>query len=98
MRVTRLEIKETTVQLEDPYRSWKKDIVYLEDIGAYDFKDQTVASILMYFVPDESHREMSMKRDTAGKKASSMRTRELMDQRETDTAESREQERQEEVR
>ena len=55
-------------QLEERYRSWKKDIAYLKDIGPYDFKDQTVVSILMDFVPDEVHKEISMKHETAGKK------------------------------
>ena len=92
-RVTRPEIAETMGQLEDRYRSWKKDIAYLKDIGAYDFKDQTMVSILMDFVPDEVHKEISMKHDTAGKKASSLKTIQLMTekiiQREKDRAESR---------
>ena len=94
-RVTRPEIAETMGQLVERYRSWKKDIAYLKDIGAYDFKDQTMVWILvlMDFVPDELHKEISMKHETAGKKASSLKTTQLMTekiiQREKDTAESR---------
>ena len=65
--VTRPEITETMSQLEERYRSWKKDTAYLKDIGAYDFRDQTMASILMDFVPDV-HKEISMKHETAGEK------------------------------
>ena len=65
----------------------------MKDIGAYDFKDQTMVSILMDFVPDEVHKEISMKHETAGKKASSLKTIQLMTekiiQREKDRAESR---------
>ena len=39
-RVTRPEIAETMGQLEERYRSWKKDTAYMKDIGACDFKDQ----------------------------------------------------------
>ena len=45
-RVTRPEIAENMGQLEERYRRWKKDIAYLKDIGANDFKDQTMFSIL----------------------------------------------------
>ena len=92
-RVTRPEIAETMGRLEERYRSWKKDTAYLKDIGAYDFKDQTMVWILMDFVPDEVHKEISMRHDTAGKKASSLKTIQLMTekiiQREKDKAESR---------
>ena len=37
-RVIRPEIAESMGQLEERYRSWTKDIAYLKDIGAYDFK------------------------------------------------------------
>ena len=53
-RVTRPEIAEsmptgrTIPKLEN--------IAYLKDIGAYDFKDQTMVSIFMDFVPDEVHK------------------------------------------
>ena len=57
-RVTRPEISETVGQLEERYRSWKKDTVYLKNTGTYDFKDQTMVSILMDFVPDEVHRDL----------------------------------------
>ena len=91
-RVTRPEIAETIGQLEERYRSWKKDIAYLKD-SAYDFKDETMVSILMDFVPGEVHKEISMKHETAGKKASSLKTIQLMTekiiQREKDRAESR---------
>ena len=91
-RVTRPEIAETMGQLEERYRSWKKDTAYLKDIGAYDFKDQTMVSILMDFVPDEVHKEISMMHETAGKEASSLKTIQLMTeeviQREKDRAES----------
>ena len=91
-RVTRPEIAEATGQLEERYRSWKKDNAYLKDIGAYGFKDQTMVSILMDFVPDEVHKEISMKHETACKKAGSLKTIQLMTekiiQREKDRAES----------
>ena len=32
-QVTRPKIAKSMVQLEDRYRSWKKDVVYLKDIG-----------------------------------------------------------------
>ena len=38
-RVARPEIAETMGQLEERYRSWKKDFAYLKD-RSYDFKDQ----------------------------------------------------------
>ena len=60
MAVTRPEIAETMGQLEERYRSWKKDTAYLKDIGPYDVKDQTMVSILMDFVPDELHREINL--------------------------------------
>ena len=92
-RVTRPEIAENMTQLEERYRSWKKDIAYLKEIGAYDFKDQTMISILMDFVPDEVHKEISMKHDTVGRKAASLKTIQLMTekiiQREKDRIESR---------
>ena len=44
-RVTRPEIAETMGQLEERYRSWRKDIAYLKDIGAYVFKDQTMVDL-----------------------------------------------------
>ena len=92
-RVTRPEIAETMGQLEERYRSWKKDIAYLKDICAYDFKDQTMVSILMDFVPDEVQKEISMKHETGGKKASSLKTIQLMTekiiQRNKDRGESR---------
>ena len=66
-------------------------MAYLKDIGAYDFKDQTMVSILMDFLPDEVHKQISMKHETAGKKASSLKTIQLMTekiiQREMDRAE-----------
>ena len=71
-RVTRPEMAEAMDQLEERNRSWKKDTAYLKDIGAFDFKDQTIVSILMDFGPDEVHKEISMKHETACKKASSL--------------------------
>ena len=52
---------------------------YLKDIGADDFKNQKMVSILMDFVPDEVHKEISMKHETTGKKASSLKTIQLTD-------------------
>ena len=49
-RVTRPEIAKSMGQLEERYRSWKKNIAYLKDIGAFDFKDQTTVAILMDFL------------------------------------------------
>ena len=52
-----------------------------------------MVSILMGFVPDEVHKEISMKHEMAGKKASSLKTIQLMTEkiihREKDRAESR---------
>ena len=52
-----------------------------------------MVSILMGFVPDEVHREASMKHETAGKKASSLKIMQIMTEkiilREKDRAESR---------
>ena len=45
-----------------------KKISYLKDIGAYDFNDKTMISILMDFIPDELHKEVSMKYDITSKK------------------------------
>ena len=44
----------------------EKDIAYQKDIGAFDFKDQTMFSILKDFVLDEVHKEISEKREAAG--------------------------------
>ena len=57
-RVTRSQMAETMGQLEERYRSWKKDTAFLKDIGAYACKEQTMVSILMDVVPDEVHKEI----------------------------------------
>ena len=84
-RVTGPEIAETIANLKNDTEAGK--------IGAYDFKKQKMVSILMDFVPDEVHKEISMKHETAGKKASSLKTTQLLTekiiQREKDRAESR---------
>ena len=59
-RVTRPEIEETVGQ-EKSGTEAGRTLLEGQDVGACDFKDQTMASILMEFVPDEVHREISMK-------------------------------------
>ena len=92
-RVTRPVIAETMQQLEEKYKKWKKDIAYLKDINAYEFKETSMISILMDFIPDEAHKEISMKHETVGRKASSLRQIQIevekIIQRDKDRAESR---------
>ena len=52
--------------------------MYLEDIGAYDFQETTLVSILVDFLPDEVSREANMKVDTVGKNAVSLKNMQAM--------------------
>ena len=72
-RVTRPDIAENLVQLEEKYRNWKKDIAYLKNIDAYDFKDATMISILLDFIPDSVHNEINLKHETVGKRSSTLK-------------------------
>ena len=80
-------------QLELKYKKWKKDIAYLKDIDAFDFKESSLVSILMDFVPDEVHKEVTMKHETVGKKSSTLKELQLEVEkimaREKDRSESR---------
>ena len=42
--------------------------MYLKDIGAYDFQETTLVSILVDFLPDEVSREVNIKVGTVRKK------------------------------
>ena len=93
-RVTRPEVAETMHgSTGRTIPKLEKGHCLLEGHRAHDFKDQTMVSILMDFVPDEIHKETSMNHETAGKKASSLKTIQLMTEkiirREKDRAESR---------
>ena len=48
---------------------WKKDIAYLKDIDAYDYRDNGMISILLVSVSEEVHKEIVMKCATAGSNA-----------------------------
>ena len=92
-RVTRPDIAESMPQLEEKYKRWKKDIAYLKEIDAYDLRDNTMISILLDFMPDEVHKELTNKHETTGPKASTLRSIlidvEKIIQREKDREESR---------
>ena len=81
------------LQTEEKYKHWKKDIAYLKDIDAYDFKDSAMISILLDFLPDEAHKEITTKHETVGSKASTLRHIQIevekIIQREKDRAVSR---------
>ena len=74
-------------------RSGRKDIAYLKDIDAYDCRDNGMISILFDFVPDEVHKEITMKYATVGSNASDLRTAmlevERIIEREKDRVQSR---------
>ena len=63
-RVARPEVAGNITQLEVKYKKWKKDLMHLKDIGAYDFQETTLVSILVDFLPDEVSREVNIKFDT----------------------------------
>ena len=67
--MTRPEIAENMLQIEEKYKKWKKDIACLKGIDAYDFKDTAMISILLDFLPDEAHKEITTKHETLGGKA-----------------------------
>ena len=64
-RVARPEVAGNITQLEVKYKKWKKDLMHLKDIGAYDFQETTLEP-LVDFLPDEVSREVNMKVDTVG--------------------------------
>ena len=63
-------------ELEDKFKKWKKDIAYLKDIDAYDYRDNGMISIFLEFVPGELHEEIPMKYATVGSNAIDLRTAE----------------------
>ena len=73
-RVTRPQIAEKMEHLEEKFKLWKKDIAYIKNIDAYDMQDQSMISILLDFIPDEAHKEITTKYETTGSKASSLKT------------------------
>ena len=60
--------------MESNYRKWKKESAFLKDIGADDFTETTLASILVDFLPDEVNKEANMKVETVGKNAVFLKT------------------------
>ncbi len=72
-RVTRPEIAETMDDLEEKYKKWKKDVAYLKDIDAYDFGEAGMVSILLDMIPDEVHKEITVKHKTTGKRAAGLK-------------------------
>ena len=71
--MTRPEIAENMPQLELKYKKWKKDIAYLKDIDAFELKEASLISILIDFVLDEVHKEVTMKHETVGKTSSTLK-------------------------
>ena len=91
-RVSRPAIAETMDELEEKFKKWKKDIAYLK-VDAYDYRDNGMISILLDFVPDEVHKEITMKYATVGSNAIDLRTAilevERIIEREKDRVQSR---------
>ena len=91
-QVGRPAIAENMDELEE-FKKWKKDIAYLKDIDANDYRDNGMISILLDFVPDEVHKEISMKYATVGSNAIDLRTAmlevERIIEREKDRVQSR---------
>ena len=71
-RVSRLEIAESLEDMEARYKHRKKDIAYLKDIDAYDFGEAGMITILLDFLPDEAHKEITSKHETTGHKSSTL--------------------------
>ena len=92
-RVSRPAIAENMDELEEKFKKWKKDIAYLKDIDAYDYRDNGMISILLDFVPDEVHKEITMKYATVGSNGIDLRTAmlevERIIERETDRVQGR---------
>ena len=92
-RVARPEVAGSLSSLETKYRKWKKDLAYLKDIGADDFTETTLVSILVDFLPDEVNKEVNMKVETVGKNSVSLKTLQALIEkimtREKDRTESR---------
>ena len=51
----------------------KKDVAYLKDIDAYDFREASMISILLDFIPDEAYKEITTRHVTVGDKSSSLK-------------------------
>ena len=79
--------------MEEKFKKWKKDIAYLKNIDAYDYRDNGMISILLDFVPDDVHKEITMKYATVGSYAIDLRTAmlevERIIEREKDCVQSR---------
>ena len=73
-RVARPEVAGNLSSLETKYRKWKKDLAYLKDIGADDFTETTLVSILVDFLPDEVNEEVNMKVEAVGKNSVPFKT------------------------
>ena len=73
-KVSRPAIAENMDEWEEKFKKWKKDIAYLKDIDAYDYRDNGMISILLDFVPDEVQKEITMKYATVGSNAIDLRT------------------------
>ena len=72
-RVSRPEIAESLEDMEARYKQWKEDIAYLKDVDAYDFREAGMISILLDFLPDEAHKEITSKHETTGHKSSTLK-------------------------
>ena len=72
-RVSRPEIAESLEDREARYKQWKKDIAYLKDFDAYDFGEAGMISILLDFLPDEAHKEITSKHETTDLKSSTLK-------------------------
>ena len=73
-RVSRPAIAENRDELEEKFKKWKKDIAYLKDIDAYDYRDNCMTFILLDFVPDEVHKQITMRHATVGSNTINLRT------------------------
>ena len=53
-------------------------VAHIMGIGAYDFQETALVSILVDFLPDEVSREVNMRVDTVGKNAVSVKNLQAM--------------------
>ena len=67
------KIAESLKDMEARYKQWKKDIAYLKDIDAYDFREAGMISVLLDFLPDEAHKVITSKHETTGHKSSTLK-------------------------
>ena len=71
--VSRPEIAESLEDTEARYKQWLKDIACLKDVDAYDIGEAGVISILLDFLPDEAHKEITTKHETTGYESSTLK-------------------------